>query len=398
MKQIETLDPFLSECYHVFKTVQNRDSISATKYVLDIEQKFPQQCTRFWESRFLFGLAFYEANQIEEARKRFFQALNFYPQNELTNFYLANCYLRAINLSEAKNYLDNALKIRREFPEARKNLTITIKSMLQRHIKRFDLENIAWDVSPDIGIDVEDSDACLDIPIFINNRDHIGCLKNLLDWLLGAGYRKIFVLDQESTYPPLLEFYDSLAKDQRVNILKMGNLGFQSIWLSKILEDLDIRTPYVYTDSDVIPTRKVNIVQELLRTLKQNRLAKKVGAKLIVDHITCQNADYYKEIQASYYQESRRISAHEFFMPNDTTFSIYRNVRHYNCVFSIVRTDLEIRHLPWYYDSNNLPEDEKYYVEHANKSSTFAQDIKEQVSSIFADEINSIPADGSQSS
>ena len=240
--------------------------------MLDIEQKFPQQCTRFWESRFLFGLAFYEANQIEEARKRFFQALNFYPQNELTNFYLANCYLRAINLSEAKNYLDNALKIRREFPEARKNLTITIKSMLQRHIKRFDLENIAWDVSPDIGIDVEDSDACLDIPIFINNRDHIGCLKNLLDWLLGAGYRKIFVLDQESTYPPLLEFYDSLAKDQRVNILKMGNLGFQSIWLSKILEDLDIRTPYVYTDSDVIPTRKVNIVQELLRTLKQNRL------------------------------------------------------------------------------------------------------------------------------
>lgn len=36
-----------------------------------------------------------------------------------------------------------------------------------------------------------------------------------------------------------------------------------------------------------------------------------------------------------------------------------------------------IRHLPWYLDRNHLPEDERYYMEHANSSSTLATSYAE---------------------
>ena len=55
----------------------------------------------------------------------------------------------------------------------------------------------------------------------------------------------------------------------------------------------------------------------------------------------------------------------------DTTFALYRNYRHYNVHISARTTGKYMaRHLPWYYDYQNLPEDERYYAEHANNSST----------------------------
>ena len=37
---------------------------------------------------------------------------------------------------------------------------------------------------------------------------------------------------------------------------------------------------------------------------------------------------------------------------------------------------LLLRHLPWYLDPQHLPEDEAYYIAHADASSTFARDVK----------------------
>ena len=45
------------------------------------------------------------------------------------------------------------------------------------------------------------------IPIFINSRDRLICLQRLIDWLQNAGYRNIYILDNDSTYPKLLNYY-----------------------------------------------------------------------------------------------------------------------------------------------------------------------------------------------
>jgi hypothetical protein len=41
-----------------------------------------------------------------------------------------------------------------------------------------------------------------DVPIFIISFNRVSCLRQLIDWLLSHGYRRIFVVDNASTYPP----------------------------------------------------------------------------------------------------------------------------------------------------------------------------------------------------
>jgi hypothetical protein len=44
-------------------------------------------------------------------------------------------------------------------------------------------------------------------PIFVNCRDRLESLLALLDFLERAGQEQIYLLDNDSTYPPLLEYY-----------------------------------------------------------------------------------------------------------------------------------------------------------------------------------------------
>ena len=68
-----------------------------------------------------------------------------------------------------------------------------------------------------------------EIPIIINNRNRYTFLKQLIDTLRKDGYSNIIVLDNDSTYPPLLDYYNSCPA--KVIFLK-ENLGFMA--LSKI--------------------------------------------------------------------------------------------------------------------------------------------------------------------
>ena len=47
------------------------------------------------------------------------------------------------------------------------------------------------------------------IPIILNCRDRVTPLKALLDWLRRAGHERVYLVDNASTYPPLLTFYET---------------------------------------------------------------------------------------------------------------------------------------------------------------------------------------------
>lgn len=197
-------------------------------------------------------------------------------------------------------------------------------------------------------------------------------MKKLIDWLLDAGYRKLIVLDNASTYPPLLKYYSELEKDSRIKIIRFGkNLGFKALWLSGVLEELKISTPYVYTDPDILPieTCPKDFVKTLMKLLNANHELRKVGLGIVYDDITFFDSERCKAHEKNFYEGSR-VGKNLFYANIDTTFALYSNVRHYNMRFSLRTTgDLRAYHLPWYFDYDNLPEDEKYYLEHADKNS-----------------------------
>ena len=49
-----------------------------------------------------------------------------------------------------------------------------------------------------------------DIPIIINNYNRLEMLTKLIHSLESKGYHNLYIIDNQSTYPPLLEYYTRL--------------------------------------------------------------------------------------------------------------------------------------------------------------------------------------------
>lgn len=161
-------------------------------------------------------------------------------------------------------------------------------------------------------------------------------------------------------------------------ILLKENLGYKALWLSGILEQLKISTPYVYTDPDVLPIERCpkNFVKRLIEILDSNHELRKVGLGLIYEDLTFFKAAGVKDYELKFYKGSQ-VGENLYYAQVDTTFALYSNVRHYNLRFSLRTTgNLMTYHLPWYFDYDNLPDDEKYYIEHADYSSSMARLVK----------------------
>ena len=218
-----------------------------------------------------------------------------------------------------------------------------------------------------------------DIPIFINSRDRVTYLRRLVEWLLRAGYRRIYILDNASTYPPLLDYYASIAEHPNIHVIYLPNLGHTAIWLSGILDKLQIKTVYAYTDSDVLPVDDCpeDVLLRLFRLLQRYPMIEKAGLGIEYSDITFWDKENVKAEHQNFYKVP--LEKDVYFAPVDTTFALYRPIRHYSLFYAVRTTGrLWLRHMPWYLDRDNLPEEERYYMEHANKSSTQARTFWQQ--------------------
>lgn len=202
-----------------------------------------------------------------------------------------------------------------------------------------------------------------EIPIVINNRNRFTFLKMQVDALVKRGYTNLYILDNNSTYPPLLEYYKTVP----AKVIFLGkNLGYDA--LEKIPLYDEVRKSYfVYTDSDVVPVEDCpdNFMEYFLSLLKKYPHIQKVGFSLKIDDLP----DYFdKKKQVIDWEQNffTKKIGNDFEAPIDTTFALhrpfamlstkgpYKNIR--------TRYPYEARHMPWYNDSANLQEEEKYYI------------------------------------
>ncbi|ORU00576.1 hypothetical protein D081_1099 [Anaerovibrio sp. JC8] len=325
------------------------------------------------------GLAYYGLHEFDKAQADLAVYLKTNPNDEVGYFHLGNAYIRQKNIEAALDAYTEALKNRSNFDEILFNANIIDEKITAQGDS---LGCESWPImeSPlTETLKIVDSLDIWDIPIFINSFNRLGCLQKLVNWLLNAGYRRIYILDNDSGYGPLLEYYDQLEQQEKyVQVLRLGqNMGHEALWDSGILEKLNIDGPYVYTDSDVVPGEQCpnNVLQHLLNILRKYPFLKKVGLGLITDDITFFDSEKIRIQEKSFYLH--KMENDLYFGSVDTTFALYRNYRHYNIYVSARTTGIFMaRHLPWYYDYNNLPEDEQYYVEHANTSAGLVVSLK----------------------
>lgn len=201
-------------------------------------------------------------------------------------------------------------------------------------------------------------------PIYIISRDRLSCLQQLVEWLEKAGQERIYIVDNDSTYEPLLEYY---VESPHEIIYMQSNMGHTGIWLQGTVPT-DER--FVVSDPDIVPIEDcpLDAIEYFDILLDQYSDRSKIGFGLWLEDIP----DHYKFKENVIQYESRFAQYHRpqkdlYFAPIDTTFALYREGATQDISFS-ARTDYpySARHLSWYIDSSNPGEEEEYYIEHAH--------------------------------
>lgn len=211
-----------------------------------------------------------------------------------------------------------------------------------------------------------DSRNFYDIPIFIVSFNRLSHLEKLIERLESMGYTNIKIIDNASTYLPLLEFYNKTPYE----VFRMEeNMGHMVFWKSNLFDEYR-KDLYVLTDPDVFPIENCpkDFLEKFYMYLKNFPRIKKVGFSLKIDDIP-KDAKLYNDIIK--WEKPYNLFHIPFCQACasdiDTTFALYLPdyldiSRHF---ITAIRTNYpyQARHMPWYVRVNSVPTDEDiFYV------------------------------------
>lgn len=212
------------------------------------------------------------------------------------------------------------------------------------------------------------------IPIFIISFNRLSMLKQLIECLEKYGYTNLQIIDNCSTYLPLLEYYKNLKhKVYRLN----KNYGHKVFWECGLFKEIIENQYYVVTDSDILPIEKCpnNFLELFYNILIKNPDFTKVGFSLKIDDIpNCnEQKEFIKSWEARFYENEYKYTFYEkqisiYDADIDTTFALYKPNFEFGKFGVGIRTGYPYQalHLPWYKNSQQeLNEEDKYYSEHA---------------------------------
>jgi hypothetical protein len=214
------------------------------------------------------------------------------------------------------------------------------------------------------------------IPVIINNFNRLEYFSRLIQWLEDAGYKNIYIIDNNSTYPPLLEYYKELP----YTIFKLDrNLGQFALWQTIIFSRFS-NDYYAYTDPDIIPSEDcpADALFYFKTLLEKYPSFKKAGFGLKIDDLP----DHYnlKEqvIQWEHIFWNDPLEDNVYDALIDTTFALYRPGAKGGADGPAIRTagKYTARHLPWYENSKNLSAETRYYLETATIASSWYATLK----------------------
>lgn len=208
-----------------------------------------------------------------------------------------------------------------------------------------------------------------DIPIVINNFNRLTTTRKLANDLKELGYTNIHILDNASTYPPLLEWYNICS----YTVEKLtSNQEFLAVYNSGYINKFIDKHWIAYTDSDIELNNKTpaNFIETLISiTERYNKT--KGGLALKVDDLP--NNDYathYKNWETDHFW-TKPLEQDVYDACVDTTFCIIKPGLPFDYQAIRVAGDMTAKHIPWYTDFSNMNEEEKYYLSTASTNSSY---------------------------
>lgn len=213
-----------------------------------------------------------------------------------------------------------------------------------------------------------------DIPIFLVSFNRLSYLQAAIERFEQMGLKNIIVIDNTSTYPPLLEYYKTLPYQV---IYMKENYGHRVFWKCPELEQYQEQF-YIVSDPDILPIEECpkDLVERMFYVLKKYPNVTKVGLSLKIDDLPADGVltesalAYEKQFNEKYIKKENLYIA-----PVDTTFALYppdsiaNKKMTFYCGF---RTGYpyQARHVPWYKKKDDITEEDYFYA-NLNKFGTW---------------------------
>ncbi|MBJ7880581.1 glycosyltransferase family A protein [Gelidibacter salicanalis] len=215
------------------------------------------------------------------------------------------------------------------------------------------------------------------IPIIIISFNQLFYLKQSLEFLTKSSYTNIVILDNNSTYPPLLKFFNTLNSNITLHRLET-NYGHRVFWNQKEIFNRYAKGYFVVTDPDIVPLSECphDFLNYFKIILDNNPEVNKVGFSLKIDDIPNENnlKESILKWEAKFWKNQNLDG--NYVAGIDTTFALYRpkSIKPiWQNFFKAIRTKYPYIaiHGGWYMDSSNLTEEQDYYIKTVNKSSSW---------------------------
>lgn len=213
-----------------------------------------------------------------------------------------------------------------------------------------------------------------DTPVFLIAYNRLEPLQKVVSWLEHAGYTQIRIIDNASSYPPLLAYLD--ASPHHVHRMDK-NYGHLVLWDSGRFDDMIRSQPFILSDCDILPDDDCppDVAQRLATILDRYPNFAKVGLSLRIDDIPDHYALKKKVIEweTPFWQFPLEDGA-LYEAAIDTTFAYYRpdippsNPRWWRSLRT--SAPLTARHLPWYSDTSQPTEEDLYYQSNLREMSS----------------------------
>lgn len=216
--------------------------------------------------------------------------------------------------------------------------------------------------------------SAIDFKVVINNRNRLSTTKKLVEDLLERNTKEIWIIDNESTYPPLLEWYETLPKE--VEVKRYGNEGYLAIFSTGLINDIKEDWCF-YTDSDIqlnpkMPKNYQEIMLYHAHSLQSNKISLALDISDLPDHYWFK--EQVKRNEARWWMDE--VEPNVFRADTDTTFSLIKKCDQFQSFR--LGGDFTAKHIPWYIDLDNLSEEEKYYIDNCadNKLTQYSKQHK----------------------
>lgn len=214
------------------------------------------------------------------------------------------------------------------------------------------------------------------IPIIIINFNQLFYLKKLIEFLLKTGHNNIVVIDNNSTYLPLLNYYEKIK--EYVTVEKQdSNKGHRVFWKTPQLYKKYGKGYYVITDPDIVPDSDCpdDFLIYFKKILDRDKWLTKVGFSLKINDIPDTNKHKKKIIRWESKFFDYKDGDGNFIADIDTTFALYRPLNQFYLAkfYSSIRCNQPYmaKHGGWYINHEKMSEEQVFYMNTANTSSSW---------------------------